>query len=265
MEPVTIHDGNAHEFFAPPPGQSKGLVPRDFTTHPQGCFANAAAFPEDLIIPESKWAGLIAEALAQKATLGDLREIANYGSRMPVKNQGQKGYCWAHSTTRAVEYARAIQGLPYFPLAAYAVACIIKGYRNEGGNCTDSLDFAVERGIPTEEFWPSQSMSRSNDNAATWANAAQNKVVEWYDFPEDGDKARAVLHTCMILRWPCAIDENWWSHSICAVRAMAVDEIEIDNSWGPDGFGVLGSGILQGRKAIPNGALACRVVNASQA
>lgn len=247
------------------PGQAKGLIPRNFRTHPQGYHAAAKPFPSELIIPESEWESRLKVLKDAGAQLADVRNRAVNGRRMPVLNQGQKGYCWAHSTTRAVMLARAAAHQPYVPLSAYAVACIIKNYRDEGGWCSLSLDFAASVGIPSQDYWPQGSMARTNDNAEMRGNAALHKAQEWWDFPEDRDKARAVLVSALLLNMPCATDFNWWGHSVCTHTLISVKPLvtEIDNSWGPD-WEDEGSGKLEGDKAIPDGALALPVVTASE-
>ncbi len=207
--------------------------------------------------------------------------------------------CWAHSTTQAVQVQRAIRGLPYVGLSAYAVACKIKGFRDEGGWNGESLAFLVETGVPTEKFWPQRSMDRSNDNAATWENAALHKVSEgFYDLaaPIWGQKLSFdQLVTALLLNMPAAIDEDWWGHSICALdpvngatqrgitRAESgklLDLAEFDltwgmnnavtggtgirilNSWG-DTYGDMGEAVLTGSKCIPDSATAVAVAGGS--
>jgi hypothetical protein len=170
--------------------------------------------------------------------------------------------CWAHSSTSAALIVRAVAGEPYADLSAYAVACIIKGYRDEGGWGAESLEFIAERGIPTSQFWPQQSMSRANDKPETWANAAQHKFTEWMDL-EPRNKAQLV--TCLLSGIPVVIDLNWWGHSVCALDlvSLAPFRTRIWNSWN-DTWSENGTGILEGQRAIPDGQIAPRVSTPSQ-
>ncbi len=156
-------------------------------------------------------------------------------------------------------------GEPYADLSAYAVACIIKGYRDEGGWGAESLEFIADRGIPTSQFWPQQSMSRSNDKPETWANASLHKFTEWMDLDDSGPAVKQQLVTCLLLNLPVVVDYNWWSHSVCAMDLVSLNpfRIRIWNSWG-DSWSENGTGILEGNKAIPNGALAARVMTPSE-
>ena len=177
---------------------------------------------------------------------------------IPATDQNGRGYCWAHSTTSCMLLIRAMQGEPFADLSAYAVACIIKGFRDQGGWCSQSLEFIAQRGIPTSEFWPQRSVDRANDNAQTWANAAKYKCTEWMDL-EPRNKAQLV--TCLLLNIPVATDFNWWSHSVCTMDLVSVNPFRtrILNSWGAWGPDKDGSGILEGSKAIPDGAICPRV------
>ena len=242
---------------------SRGLVPRDFSAMPM----RAVQMP---LIPRSEWSARIKQMEAEKSRLSDIRLTGNNGQPIPSLDQGNKGYCWAHSTTHAVMLLRAVNNLPYVPLSAYAVACIIKGYQDEGGWSALSLDFAVNRGIPSQDKWAQGSMSRSNDNPETWANAALHKVSEsWVDVAApvwDRDLNFDQVATCLLSRIPVAVDLMWWGHAVCALDLVETSPgqfgIRIWNSWG-DSFGDRGMGVLAGSKAIPDNAVALRAVTAS--
>jgi len=219
--------------------------------------------PDQLkVIPRSEWLPRTKEMHESKSTLRHLREIAANGSQMPTLDQNGQGYCWAYSVTRCVMYQRALMNQPYKRLSAHAVACMVKGFRDEGGWCGLSLEFIRERGVPTVEAWAEKSMSRSNDKPATWENAAQNRITEgWYDVTKKAyDQALSYdqFMTCLLLRIPVAADFNHWSHSVCMHTPVILDgEVwpEGGNSW-TDGWGEQGRFVLQGQKAIPDGAVA---------
>lgn len=170
--------------------------------------------------------------------------------------------CWAHSSTSAALIVRAANNEPYADLSAFMVACIIKGYQDEGGWGAESLEFIAQNGIPTSEFWPQQSMSRSNDNPAMRANAALHKFTEWMDL--DPAQMKAQLVTCLLSGIPVVSDFNWWSHSVCTIDLVSLDPFRtrIWNSWS-DSWSENGTGILEGRKAIPDSALGARVQSPS--
>lgn len=263
---IIIHDGNYQDhldYVCPDTGpKSKGLVSRNFSTHPVGCYACAKPFDLPLI-PESEWQSRLDALIAAKAQLSDVRMTAGpNGGMIPSRDQDSYGYCWAHSSTSAALYVRAVNNQPYADLSAFAVAAIIKNWRDEGGWGAESLEFIAQRGIPTSEFWPQQSMNRSNDNPNTWNNAALHKFTEWMDL--DPNNVKAQLVTALLMGMPVVVDYDWWSHSVCAIDLVSLNpfRIRIQNSWG-DGWSDRGMGILEGSKAIPDSALAARVMTAS--
>lgn len=263
-----IHDGNWHKYVDPlqPNEQGHhGLYPRNFATHPVGCYSFARPFDLPLI-PEGEWQARLDLQIASKAQLSNVRDISGPGGGpIPSRDQNGKGYCWAHSSTSAALICNAIAGEPYADFSAYAVACIIKGYRDQGGWGAESLEWIAAHGLPTSATWPQQSMSRSNDNPAMRAEAGRHKFVEWMDLAESGSLVKQQLVTALLCGLPVVVDYNWWSHSVCAIDLVSLSpfRIRIWNSWG-DGWSANGTGILEGSKAIPNGALAARVMTPSQ-
>lgn len=122
-------------------------------------------------------------------------------------------------------------------------------------------------GVVPESHWPAKSMSRSLDTAANWQEASKYRITE--DFV---DLTRAVYDqnltwnqvvSCLLQNIPCAVDFNWWGHSVCAVDVDVLEGevvLDIDNSWTPS-WGDNGTGYLRGSRKIPDGAVATRVIN----
>lgn len=249
--------------FAPPPGQSLGLIPRDYATHPVGYLACAKPFDLPLMTDDEIEA-CIRQKDADNSWLDNVRDRGMFGQPIPSRDQNGKGYCWAHSSTSAALLVRARDNQPYADLSAYAVACIIKQYRDEGGWGAESLEFIASRGIPTSEFWPQQSMSSGNDKPATWENAALHKFAEWMDLEPRNARQYA---TCLCNDIPVVSDYNWWGHSVCSCRLISWGggrnlKSRIWNSWG-DSWKANGMGDLVGSQALPDGQIAPRVISAS--
>jgi hypothetical protein len=250
-------DGGQHS-----QGQSFGYVPRPQIAQP-GSYRGSIQTVNIPLIPRSEWSARIKEKEQNKSQLSDI--IRAQG--IPSLDQNGKGYCWAHSTVGAVMFLRAAQGMPYVPLSAYAIACKIKNFRDEGGWGALSMDFAMQNGIPSQAKWPQQSMSRSNDNADTWADAATRKVASgWIDIAAavyDRNLTFDQVATLLLCNIPVVGDFNWWGHSVCLVDLVEVSPgvygIRFRNSWG-DSYGEQGFSILKDNKMVPNGAVAPTVV-----
>lgn len=218
------------------------------------------------LIPESEWVPRIQERKAKKMGLRDLFKAGLVGT---VKDQNGQGFCWAYSTTRTCEYVNAIMGQTHTPLSAHSVACKVKGFKDEGGWCGLSAQFVRGNGIVPESLWPAKSMSHTYDTQANWQEAGKYKITEdWVDLTSavyDQNLTWAQVVSCLLQNIPCAVDFNWWGHSVCAVDVdLAGTEVvlDIDNSWTPS-WGDNGTARLAGSKKIPNGAVATRVLNPS--
>ncbi len=294
---VVIHAWNYHNHVDPVVNgdqMSRGLIPRNYCTHPRGFYPSIQAVDIPLI-DQSEWSERIKDMEASKSRLSDMRQQGSFW--IPCIDQNGKGYCWAHSGTTASIMLRAAGNQPYVPLSAYAVACVIKSYRDEGGWGAQGVDFIAERGVPSGQFWPQQSMSKANDKPETWENAALHKITEgWIDLAAaqyDRKLSFAQMMTCLLSRIPVVTDFNWWSHSVCAIdpaegnagdmrddngKVVAWSSLppmekeafdmtggfcpRIMNSWS-DSWSDKGMGLLLGSKGIPDGAVAPRVTGAS--
>ncbi len=247
-----------------PANRKTGLEARDFKLQPFGSLAFAPAY--DLTDLDDK---AIEDAIVQKdaehSWLDDLRNVGMNGTRFPSLDQNGQGFCWCYSSGGSVLYIRAKNGQPFSSLSPHAIACKQTGFRDQGGWGNKSLEFIATKGIPSATFWPQKSMDRKYDNDKTWADAARHKVSKWMEL-EPRNKRQ--LATCLVRNIPVVVDFNWWSHSVCAVRLVkwgpngANMSIRIQNSWS-DSWSQNGLGDLTGSKAIPDGAVAPRVVVAS--
>lgn len=266
---IEIHDGNFQQFVNNDPigpdgkARMRGLIPRNYATHPVGCYASIPVFSLPLLTDDQIQAAIVRKN-TEKSWLSDLRDVGMYGQPVPSRDQNGSPYCWAHSGVSANLLVRARDNQPYADLSAYAIACIIKGYRREGGWGAEGADWETQNGCPTSKTWPQQSMSRSNDNAAMRAEAALHKYTgSWNDMQPNDDRA---LATCLINDDPVIVDFNWWGHSVCACKLVSWKPLSIWilNSWG-DSWSDNGMGVLSGSKASPDGQVALITVRASAA
>lgn len=292
---VLIGDHNWREHAGHvPEGQSRGLVPRDYAAYPRGCYAGLAAvdFPT---IPRAEWSERVRDKVARKAQLSDILLAKN----VPCLDQNGRGYCWAHSTTGAVQAARAVMNEPVVGLSAYSVACKIKNFRDQGGWGAQSAEFIAANGVADETVWPQRAVDRALDNAATWENAKKYRLTAQLADMAAGQYDRNLTFdqyaTCWLLNNPTVDDHNFWGHSIfgCDLvdgaqarsttragsgKLMSLDEFDLAwgmndpvtagfggrfrNSWGLS-YGDRGFGVLTGSKAVPDGGVGVLVVTAS--
>lgn len=246
------------------PGYGRGYDPD--TVVPM-MFAPPSEIP---MIPESEWIPRIKDRKKYKTGLRDLFKAGKVGT---VKDQNGQGFCWSYSVARTIEYVRAVMGEEYVALSGHSVACKIKNFRDEGGWCGLSAQFARASGYVPESLWPAKSMNRSLDTPENWAEAAKYRIVEDYvdltravydqNLGPTRKTAFAAAISCVLQNIPVVFDLNWWGHSVPIVDADIVDgEVcpDGDNSWTPQ-WGDNGTFRLQGDRKYPDSAVATRVVN----
>jgi hypothetical protein len=261
--------------FRPPDGFKSGYIERDLKRFPVGSmFGSSAEFNKDFpLIPRDQWSERITEKERTRSRLSDIRNIGNFGQEIEALDQNGQGFCWSYSTTAAVMLARAVSNLPHVRLSAHSVACKIKNFRDEGGWNGESLEFVVKNGIVPVTRWPEKSMSRALDTQANWDAAKDYRITEgWLDMAQPiwgRELTFDQLATCLLLNVPCPTDFDWWGHSVCSMDLVEVNDrlaltdperwgIRILNSW-KNSWGVRGTGVIVGKKAVPMGATAIRV------
>lgn len=291
---IIVHDGNYQQFINPTVnGEVKrcGTIPRDFSTHPEGCYKWAAP-PTFPLYPQSDWDKIIADKQAAKAELRDIiLKGGPNGGPIPPRDQGRRGYCWQHSGVSAMMVWRAIMNLPYADLSAYGPSCRDKNFRDEGGWGAQGVDNLMKWGCPTSATWPQKAVDRSLDNPTTWAEAANYKVTaQWADMSKaqyDRNLAFQQYCTLNLSGGPTVDDYNWQAHSVNGLDVVSGRSMRnctrstdsgkllqladfdlvwgmnnpvtggygrrIFNSWG--GWGDNGMGVYTGNQAIPDGGV----------
>lgn len=246
-----------------PADKGRGMTGRDLSESPHEMYEPPSGIE---LIPESEWKDRANELQKTQSAISHILLTGDGGNPIPSLDQGPVGYCWAHSTTGAIQATRALKFMPYVPLSAYAVAATIKKGADEGGWCGLSGKFVQERGVPSQAKWPQGDRNyRSHDTADVWADAAKHKMTEeWMDLARpvyDQVLTWPQVITCLLLRFPVAADFNWWGHSVLLCDVVVVEDgsigIRMRNSWG-DGWGDQGFSILRGSKARPDNALGIR-------
>lgn len=259
-------EGNSGELmlgFFGPDEYGLGLLPR--RDHPR--FAGYGSIPgttrfEDAMPPKidrAEWPERIAALDAVRGWPSNLID-------WPARNQAKTNFCWANGPCTAAEIAAALQGLPHVEWSAASVACPINGFRNRGGWGSDAVEYLVEHGACSAEFWPNAAIARQYDDEASQADRLNRRVVEWIDVPADDFDA---LATCLLCGFACAVGYDWWSHEVVATRLVQTGKksfgVEIRNSWGDEwgnrnAHGVGGFSVLAEPKGTPDDCQAVRQV-----
>jgi hypothetical protein len=273
-----IGDHNVDDFIGKlnASGQIRGLVPRDYSEHPQGCYASAPIWDISKmpLIPWEEVPERIKEMERTKSRISDIYETGDNGKSIPSLDQNGQGFCWFYSGTACVQAARAIAGMPYVPLSAHSGACKIFNFQDRGAWSCLGLDFIRDNGIVPQSLWPAKSMSRQYDTAENWAAAARFKMTEgWTDLAPrayDRDISAQQIVTALLSRLPCAVDYNHMGHAMMVTDVVDAFPnrrfndpmrygVRHKNSW-TDRYGIRGWGVFTGSKAFPDGGACVRVV-----
>jgi hypothetical protein len=257
--PTIIDDSTGNDLLFPRQF-GRGYEERDYGVHPADMFAAPSQVVQ---IPRSEWSARIKERTQLRAGLRFVRETMDGGRPHVSLDQNGQGFCWSYSGAHADMYSRGAAGMPYRRLSAHAVACVIKGFRDEGGWCGLSAEKYAKDGCPTVAEWPEKSMSRAYNTAATWEAARLNRVADQVvDLTRqvyDRNLTFELIVSLLLVNVPVQVDFNWWSHSVCAIDVAEVEPgsfgLVIQNSW-TDAWGDRGLATLQGAKTIPDGAVA---------
>ncbi|MGO9115745.1 MAG: hypothetical protein ACLP9L_41595 [Thermoguttaceae bacterium] len=263
---VVIDDYNAHRFVD---GDLAGkCIDGDFAFEmgylgwekPGSPHAFIAPRPIGDPIPRSQWHDLI--KAGQGSFLSDL--VKRLGIR--AKDQGKLKYCWVYGSTRAVEVARAVSGLPLYDLAPESVGGPCTGWRNTGGYASEAFDQFQDAGACQSSFLDAPHSLQPNRWKPGWQeNAKLHEAVQWASIGTSYDD----VITCLLKRIPVAAGLDWWGHLVCFLDPVILPDGSIgvlfQNSWGVDWpvAGANGLATLTEAKATPDGAAAPQIVTFS--
>jgi hypothetical protein len=138
----------------------------------------------------------------------------------------------------------------------------VKGWRDQGGWGSESLEKIRGEGVPPMDLCPAY--SSRYDTPEVKAAAAANRVTEWWDGTDDRDTNRQIMVSCFLLGLPPVLDLDWMGHSMCGAELDSINPLRAftDNSWG-ESAGEKGLYRLEGSKAIPDGLVIPRVATAA--
>lgn len=266
---TVITDDNYHGFLR---RGGYGLIPRDMQSFPTGgyssCVTYIAVRDKIPLIPWSDMPGMIAEKVAKKTQISDMRNVGMAdGSKVPHLQQGNSNYCWFYAATHGLMLNRILYNQPYVLFSPHAGACKMKNFANQGGWSAHAAEWISKNGVPTVDKWPHQSRSKQYDNAETWKEAQLYRTTEGFidlDSPHyDRDLSFQEVLTLMIYGIPCPVDFNWWTHAVLGMDAVDAFPSRPANDPLRYGMRILNSHpndvqVLTGKKAQPDNACGMR-------
>lgn len=226
--------------IATPPGCGKGYIPRDYSSYPLGGLKFAKSAPTIKAMTDAELKEAIEYKTAKKAWISDRFDLA----KLPVKNQQNSNYCWAHGAVRCCEACYVFSGGRVFVLSAFDVAACIKGGRNQGGSGIVAVEWIAQNGVCREDFHKPMDFDSSRSSEQS-ANASLHKI-EAYDDLEPSD--RNLIYTYVVNDIAVTVGIPVWGHEV-AITYLALEGGTvypgIDNSWGT-GYGNNGRAVLHG-------------------
>lgn len=165
-----------------------------------------------------------------------------------IKDQNGYGACNGHATATAVEFARAMAGMPAVPLSAWYVYGMLVHGRDRGSNITDALELIQANGVGPE------SDVKYGDFSGNYAATTQADAKRFV--AEIGGSLTAWEEIVSFIALRGAVNlsvraTSGWSGQLDANGCPPVGR-------GPGNHAVMCGG---GIKKLPNGELAIRMAN----
>lgn len=168
------------------------------------------------------------------------------------KNQGNVGACNGHAAATSLEFARAMQGLPYVPLSAWWIYGSLTHGVDVGSNIMDALALCEDMGVASESSVAYGDFS-GNYGPDVKADASRRRISIGYHLGQDWD---AILTAVGMLR---SINL-----SVCASSGWLVNGGSLDATGCPPvGRGPANHAVMVGGgiKTLPNGLRAVLMTN----
>jgi hypothetical protein len=172
-----------------------------------------------------------------------------------IMDQRQTNFCWCFGTVAGVatQYAKTGINTPEFSPAS--TACMIKGFKNEGGWGSQACNGIQRHGIATTDTWPNVSFNRQLPSLpSVREDMHQHDLIEFEDLGVNAfDEMMSVLLDPLHPA-PVTGGFTWWGHLVILLKAVRYQGqwgVIFANSWGKDWGESGGYGVLLGDKAVP--------------
>jgi hypothetical protein len=166
-----------------------------------------------------------------------------------------KGTCWIHGTCGAARLLLAKANVPHrIPSPASVAAHCYTNFGVNGGYPSLGVDKFQQHGAATTATWPENGHNRTHDNAASRAERPHNWLEEVVILGS-GEQGFWRCMSAICQGFPVGLSYSWWRHYVygCWGRLDGREvKIGIRNSWGNNGYGDKGFGLLSGSRKYPS-------------
>jgi hypothetical protein len=180
--------------------------------------------------------------------------LMHLGYQFDSLNQS-RGTCWIHGTCGAAALMFAQANLPYrVPSPASVAYHCYTNFGVNGGYPTLGVQKFQQHGAAHVGLWPENGHNRNMDTAATRAN----RPFQWLEeVVETGSGEAGFWRTMSAIcqGFPVGWSFSWWRHYVYGCWGRVENgEVKggLRNSWGNNGYGDKGFGLLSGSRKYPS-------------
>lgn|GEM_PF-4215036 len=180
--------------------------------------------------------------------------LMHLGYEMDALKQ-EAGTCWIFGTCGAASLMLTCAGLPYrVPSPASVAYHCYSNFGVRGGYPSLGVEKFQEHGATDARLWPANGYSRNYDTDKTQAD----RKHQWLEEVVEAGSGESGFWRCMSAicqGHPVGLSYSWWSHYVygCWGRVNGGEvQMGIRNSWGNDGYGDKGFGLIGGRRKYPS-------------
>lgn len=165
-----------------------------------------------------------------------------------------RGTCWIHGTCQSCMMLLEMANLPYRELSPASVA--YHCYRNfgvNGGYPAKGVEMFQQHGCATVKTWPENGHNSGYNTPASKAEREHN-MLEEIVLVGSGEEAFIKLLSAHCQGKPGGASFSWWRHYVSSNYGRLVGrelQLGIRNSWGNNGYGDKGFGLLAGSRKYP--------------